>query len=94
MKVITESHPYSFWGNLKMPDGLELDIPDELVEPLETRGFITKKDVYEARMAKEKANVAAHLKAKEEKRLAAMKPASEPEKTPELETKKPKGKKE
>ena len=94
MKVITQPHPYNFWGNWKVEEERELDIPDDWLEPLESRGFVVKKEVHLARQAKEKSNVEAYLKAKEEKRLAAMKPASEPEKVPEPETKKIKKQKE
>ena len=94
MKVITQPHPYSIWGNVKIPEDLEFDIPNEIADELISRGFAVEKETHLAKQAQEKSNVEAYLKAKEEKRLAAIKPAREPEKVPEPETKKTKKQKE
>jgi hypothetical protein len=88
MKVITQPHPYSIWGNVKILEDLEFDVPTEIADELISRGFVVEKEVHLAKQAQEAKNIAAY---KEAKRLKLLENAKA---EPIAETKKPKSKKE
>jgi hypothetical protein len=64
MKVITLPHPYNFWGNYRIPEGLEFDIPKEVFEELHARGFVADRDNHLAAIKFEKERVDAYWAAK------------------------------